>query len=96
MPLARRPAVTVVVFQWALRHAHPAALATWSAPVAASHGGGGCGLIDEHEAVWVEVELALKPRLARGSHIRPVLLGRVARAFFREMAWRLKKRERLL
>ena len=96
MPLARRTAVTVVVFQWALRHAHPAALATRSAPVTASHGGGGRGLVDEHQTVRIKVELALKPRLARGSHIRPVLLGRVARAFFREMAWRLKKRERLL
>src|SRR5919205_3607723 len=78
------------------RHGHSAALAARSAPVAARHGGGGRGLIDEHEAVWVEVELALKPRLARCPHIRPALLGRVARAFVREMPWRLKKPERLL
>jgi len=83
MPLARRPAVTVVVFNDP-RHGHSAALAARSAPVAASHGGGGCGLIDEHEAVWVEVELALEPHLARCPHIRPVLLGRVACVFLRD------------
>lgn len=83
-------------FPVALGHAHPATLAPWSAPVASSHGGVGCRLVDEHEAIRVEVELALKPRLARCPHIRPLLLGRVACAFFREMPWRLKKRERLL
>jgi hypothetical protein len=34
----------------------------------------GCGLVDEHEAIRVEVALALEPRLVRRSH---VLLGRV-------------------
>src|SRR5215212_6507404 len=67
-----------------------------SASVAARHGGGGGGLVDEYQRIRIEVELALKPRLARRSHVRPVLLGRVAAAFFRVMPWRLKKRDRLL
>ena len=80
----------------ALRHAHPTALAAGRTSVAAGHGGVGGRLVDEHEAIRIEVELALEPRLARSPHVRPVLLGRVARAFFREIPWRLKKRERLL
>ncbi|ACK85027.1 hypothetical protein Mchl_4251 [Methylorubrum extorquens CM4] len=80
----------------ALGHTRPAAFAPSGAPVAPSHGRVGCGLVEEHEAIRIEVALALKPRLARGFHVRPLLLGRVVCRFFREMQWRLKKRERLL
>lgn len=66
----------------ALRHAHPTALAAGRTSVAAGHGGVDGRLVDEHEANRIEVELALEPRLARSPHVRPVLLGRVARAFF--------------
>jgi putative chitinase len=83
-------------FPVALGHAHPTAFAARSAPVAAGHGRVGRGLVDEHETIRIEVELTLEPRLACGLHVLPVLLGRVTRAFFREMPWRLKKRERLL
>jgi hypothetical protein len=41
----------------------------------------GGGLVEEHEAVRIEVELALEPVQARGLHVVPFLLGGVASVF---------------
>lgn len=62
----------------ALTHAHPTALAGRRTSVAAGHGGvGGC-FIDEHEAIRIDVELALEPRLARSPYIRAATVRRAS------------------
>lgn len=68
-------------FPMALGRAHAAALASWSASVAPSHGDGGCRFVDEHEAVRIEIGLPLEPRLTGSLHVRPGLLDGVAGAF---------------
>jgi hypothetical protein len=78
------------------RNSHPTALAAWSSPVAADHLRGGRGLVEEHEPVWIKIELSLEPGKAGCLHVVPILLGRVAGVFLRVMPWRLKKRDRLL
>lgn len=61
-------------------------------PTDAGHTGGGPGLVDEDEALGVEVELALEPDLAPLQDVRPVLLGRVRGLFFTVIPCRSKKR----
>ena len=39
------------------------------------HLGAGPGLVDEHEAVRIEIELALEPRLAPAQDVGTILLG---------------------
>ena len=85
IPLARSPAVTVVVFLVALGHAHAAEFATRGSSITPSHGGGGCSLVDEHEAVQIEIGLALEPGLAGRLHVRAILLRGMAGAFCRVM-----------
>ena len=77
----------------AVRNCDTAALPARRPPVAPHHVGGGCGLVQEHDAVRIEVELALEPPLARLHHVWAVLLSRVERPFLRLMPWRLKKRD---
>jgi hypothetical protein len=77
-------------FSLAPRARSSASVPPLSAPVAPGHGGVDRGLVDEHEVIWIEVGSALRPRLPHGSNTRPVLLGRMARALFREMPWRSK------
>jgi len=48
----------------------------------ARHVGGGPCLVDEDEAVGIEIELALEPILAALQDIRAVLLARVRGLFF--------------
>ena len=69
MPLARSPAVTVVVFLVALEHARTTAFAARGTSLGPSHGSGGCGLVDEHEAVRIDIRLALEPDLVGRLHI---------------------------
>ena len=52
-------------------------------PVAPLHVGGRRGLIEKDDALGVEVELPLEPRLARLSHVRAALLGGVQGGFKR-------------
>ena len=78
------------------RHGHPAALATRSPSVATRHFLVGCGLVQKHEPIRIEVGLTLEPGQARRLHVLPILLGGVAGVFLRVMPWSLKKRDRLL
>jgi hypothetical protein len=54
--------------------------------MAAGHVGGGPGLIDEDEALGIEVDLAVKPVLALSQDVGPVLLDRVPGLFLRVIA----------
>ena len=87
-PLVRSPAMTgddgggFPVPGW---RRDAAALTAWGPAVAASHAGRGSGLVQEHEAIWIEVRLVGKPSLARRSYVLPLLLSRVQRPFLRLM-----------
>ena len=61
--------------------------------VAARHVGRGPGLVDEHQAVGLEVELGFEPGLAALHNVRAILLGRVRSLFLRVILWRRKKRQ---
>ena len=74
----------------AVRHAHPQPLAAWGAPVRAGHLGGGAGLVDEDQALGIEIELAVEPCLPRLADVGAVLLGSVRGLFSRVTAWRRK------
>lgn len=96
MPLVRRQAGDGGRFVVPMRDGHPTALSARCTPVAASHIGRGGGLVEEDEAVGIEIVLDLEPVFAHGLHVRPLLLGSVGCVFLRVMAWRLKKRDRPL
>jgi hypothetical protein len=80
----------------AVRKRDAAAFTARSPTIATGHAGCRAGLVEKHQPVWIQIELACKPVLARGSHILPVLLSRVCGPFWRVMAWRAKNRDRLL
>jgi hypothetical protein len=77
----RSPATSVV----AVREAHPQALTLRTAAMAAGHVGGGPGLVDEHEALGFQIELAIEPVLALLQDIGAVLLDGMASLFLRVM-----------
>ncbi len=79
-----------------VRDSNPAALPARRAPIAASHGRGRGGLVQEDEPVRVEVGLSVKPALTRLSYVLSLLLGCVRCPIFRVMPCRAKKRDRLL
>jgi hypothetical protein len=60
--------------------------------MAPGHIGGGPGLVDEDEALRIEIELALEPVLPPLQDIGAVLFTRVRSLFLRVMVWRAKKR----
>lgn len=64
-------------------HADPQTLAAQAAPMAARHVGRGPGFVDEDEAIGVEVELPVEPRLPAGQDVGAVLLAGVGRLFLR-------------
>lgn len=76
-----------------LRPEQPAALAAGRASVAASHVGGGSGLVEEHQRVGVEIGHGVEPSLAISPYVRTLLLSRVDSPFLRLMPWRAKKRD---
>lgn len=76
----------------AVRHAGAEPLAATAATVVARHVGGGPGLVDEHQALGVEIELALEPRLAPLYDVGPALLARMGGLFLRVIRWRAKNR----
>ncbi|MCP1545776.1 hypothetical protein J2W80_005668 [Methylorubrum extorquens] len=58
-----------------------APLAARRSPVTPPHLRVGCGLVEEHEPVRIEIELPLEPGQAGFLHVLPILLGRVAGVF---------------
>jgi hypothetical protein len=58
----------------ALRCSGAQSLAAGRASALTGHAGRSPGFVMEHEAVWIEIGLALEPCLARGPYARAVLL----------------------
>ena len=75
-----------------MRNAGAQPLALRRAAVLARHIGRGPGLVDEDEALGIEIELAVEPVLAPLQDVRAILLARVRGLFFHVMSWRSKKR----
>ena len=73
-------------FPVAVRDADTQAFAAAAAAVSASHVGRSPGLIDEDQAVGIEIKLAFEPGLAPLQDVGAVLLGRVSGLFLRVMA----------
>ena len=69
----------------AVRNADPEALAPEAAPVPARHVGLGPGLVDEHQARGVEIELPLEPGLAPAHDVGTALLAGMGGLFLRVM-----------
>ena len=76
----------------AVRHADPQALAARGAAVGAGHVGRRPGLVDEDQALGIEIGLALEPGLAPLQDVGAVLLAGVRGLFLRVIRWRAKKR----
>ena len=70
----------------AVRNADAQALAAAAAAVGSGHVGGRPGLVDEHETLGVEIELAFEPRLAALQDVRPILFAGARSLFLRVMA----------
>ncbi len=66
----------------AVRVAHSQPLAPPTATVAARHVGRCPGLVDEHQPLGIEVELAIEPSLALAQDVGTVLLNRVPDLFY--------------
>src|SRR3954463_2627761 len=79
-----------------VRDTDPKASSPRSPPVAPGHGGGSPGLVEEHQPLGIEVELALEPGRASLADIRAVLLGRVRGLFLRVIWCRRQKRQSAL
>ena len=73
-------------FPMSVRNADPQALTARSATVTARHVGGGPGLVDEDQALGVEIELPFEPGLALLRDVGAALLGSVRGLFLRVMA----------
>jgi hypothetical protein len=76
----------------AVRHADPQPLSASAAAVRPGHVRRCPGLVDEDEALRVEVELALEPGFAPLQDVRTILLRGMGRLFLRVISWRAKKR----
>jgi hypothetical protein len=61
----------------AIGNAGPEPLTSWSASPQPRHVGGGPRLVDEDEALRIEIELVVEPLSAPLQDVGPVLLGRV-------------------
>src|SRR6478672_13143306 len=92
IPVARRPAMKVVVFQWAWGDGGTQAAASGCTTVYPGHLGRGPGLIDEHQAFGLEIELPLEPVPTPLQDIRSVLLGSMRRLFLRVTPCRSRNR----
>jgi hypothetical protein len=73
-------------FPVAVRNADAQALAAAAAAVGSGHVGGRPGLVDEHETLGVEIELAFEPRLAALQDVRPILFAGARSLFLRVIA----------
>lgn len=65
------------------RHRDPAAFSARRPPITACHLRVRGGLVEEHEPVRAEIEVALEPGQTRCLHVLPFLLGGVAGVFSR-------------
>jgi hypothetical protein len=79
-------------FAVAMRKTHAQALAFGAATMAAGHVGGGPGLVDEHEAFRVQIDLAIEPVVPLLQDVGAVLLDCMSSLFLRVMPRRTKKR----
>src|SRR3954453_22138361 len=79
-----------------MRHASPQPPTAQGPPIAPGHVGGSPGLVDEDQALGIEIKLALEPGLAPLANIRPVLLGGMRCLFLRVIWWRRQKRQSAL
>src|SRR4051794_14950935 len=79
-----------------MRHASPQPLTAPRPPVAPGHVGGGPSLIDEHQPLGIEIQLALEPGLASLADVGPILLGGMRRLFLRVIWCRRQKRQSAL
>ncbi len=69
-----------------VRHARAQSLAAPAAPMPTRHVGGGPGLVDEDEALGIEVELTVEPGFTALQDVGPVLFGSVRGLFLRVIA----------
>lgn len=76
----------------AVGQSDPEPFASGTSAMASRHVGGSPSLVDEHEAVRVEIELALKPVPATSQDVGTILLRGMGGLFLRVMPWRAKKR----
>ena len=65
-----------------VRYGYAQTLAARRLSVGAGHVGLGPGLVDEHQALGLQVDLAVEPLLASGQDVRSVLFRRVGGLFF--------------
>lgn len=72
-------------FPMAMGHSNPEPLALRAPAVAARHVGGSPGLVNEHEALWYEIELSLEPVPATPQDVGTVLLRGMGCLFLRVM-----------
>src|SRR3954452_2345889 len=79
-----------------VRHADPQTSPTRGPSVAPGHVGRSPGLIDEHQPLGIEVELALEPGLAPLANVGTILLGGMRRLFLRVILCRRQKRQSAL
>jgi hypothetical protein len=79
-------------FAMPVREAHAQPLALRAAAMAAGHVGSGPRLIDENEALGIEIELTVEPALPLPQDAGAVLLDSMASLFLRVMPRRAKKR----
>ena len=70
----------------AVGHADAQAFAAAATAMRAGHLGRGPGLVDEDEAVGVEIDLAVEPRLAPLQDVGAILLAGVRSLFLRVIA----------
>ena len=75
-----------------MRHPGAQALAAEGPPVPAGYLGAGAGLVDEDEALRVEIELALEPSPSAAQDVGSVLLRRMRGLFLSVIFRRSKKR----
>ena len=75
-----------------VRNRSPQALAPGRPPMQARHLGGGARLVDEDQALGVQVELTLEPGAATAQDVGTVLLRRMPGLFFSVIFRRAKKR----
>ena len=77
----------------AVRHAHAQPLTPWSPAMLTGHLGRCPGLIDEHQALGIEVELSLGRGLAPPYDVGALLLRGVGGLFLRVILWRSRNRQ---